>query len=112
LQGPGVIGGTGAELPIDTRPTLADAGISKKLSAQAQKMAALPPEAFEANSMSSIRILMPVSPGLSRVHARQLLLCRSAHPGEEGCRGAEATPRGSFWRFQSGTARNETLNVL
>lgn len=38
--------GTGAE-PVSP-PRLADVGISKKLSSQAQKMAALPPEAFEA----------------------------------------------------------------
>lgn len=34
------------------RPTLAEAGITKKLSAQAQKMAALPPEQFEAKLSS------------------------------------------------------------
>ena len=32
----------------DTRPTLADAGIDKKLSARAQKLAAVPEKQFEA----------------------------------------------------------------
>ncbi|MGY4294600.1 N6-adenosine-specific RNA methylase IME4 [Bradyrhizobium sp. i1.4.4] len=43
---------TGAAPEPVLRPTLADAGISKKLSSQAQKMAALPPEAFEAKLTS------------------------------------------------------------
>ncbi len=34
--------------PRDERPKLADSGIDKKLSAKAQKMAALPPDEFEA----------------------------------------------------------------
>lgn len=37
-----------AEEPRDERPTLADSGIDKKLSAKAQKMAAIPPEQFSA----------------------------------------------------------------
>jgi hypothetical protein len=37
-----------AEEPRDERPTLAEAGIDKKLSAKAQKMAAIPPEQFKA----------------------------------------------------------------
>lgn len=42
------LGGADAEQPkSDERPTLADAGISRKLSSQAQKLAALPPEQFE-----------------------------------------------------------------
>lgn len=39
--------GTSGE-PRDERPTLADSGIDKKLSAKAQKMAAMPPEQFSA----------------------------------------------------------------
>lgn len=47
----GVIGGTQAEPPINTAPTLADVGLTKKESAQAQfiaKVAETKPEAFEA----------------------------------------------------------------
>lgn len=40
-------GGSFEEPPVDTRPTLADAGIDKKLSARAQKLAAVPAEQFE-----------------------------------------------------------------
>ena len=42
--------------PRDTTPTLADMGISKKLSAQAQKVAALPPEEYRnlVNSSESV----------------------------------------------------------
>src|SRR5260370_37165457 len=43
-----LVGGTSREPPRDTRPTLAQAGIDKKLSARAQKLAAIPPAAFEA----------------------------------------------------------------
>lgn len=41
------IGGSREELPKDNRPTLASAGIDKKLSARAQKTAAIPEKAFE-----------------------------------------------------------------
>ncbi len=42
-----LVGGTSREPPRDTRPTLAEAGIDKKLSSRAQKMHALPTAAFE-----------------------------------------------------------------
>jgi N6-adenosine-specific RNA methylase IME4 len=43
------LGGADAEQPkADERPTLAQAGITRKLSSQAQKLAALPPEKFES----------------------------------------------------------------
>ena len=42
------LGGSSAEPPkIDERPTLEQAGINKKLSMRAQKMAAIEPEKFE-----------------------------------------------------------------
>lgn len=42
------VGGTEKEPPRDERPTLADAGIDKKLSSRAQKLAALPTDEFES----------------------------------------------------------------
>lgn len=42
-----ILGGSSEEPPKDTRPTLADAGIDKKLSSRAQKMAAVPEQEFE-----------------------------------------------------------------
>lgn len=41
--------GTGREPVKDERPTLADAGIDKKLSSRAQKLAAVPEEKFKAD---------------------------------------------------------------
>ena len=41
------IGGATEEPPKDNRPTLAEAGIDKKLSSRAQKLAAVPEEKFE-----------------------------------------------------------------
>jgi ParB family chromosome partitioning protein len=46
LVGPGVIGGSGNEPPIDT-PTLEELGVDKKKSAYAHKLAALSKEEFE-----------------------------------------------------------------
>ncbi len=43
-----LVGGATREPPRDTRPTLADAGIDKKLSSRAQKLAAVPDRDFEA----------------------------------------------------------------
>lgn len=48
LRGRDSSGGSVAAPPEDTRPKLSDAGIDKKLSAHAQKVAALPPAAFES----------------------------------------------------------------
>src|SRR5260370_41464534 len=42
-----LVGGTSREPPRDTRPTLAEAGIDKKLSSPAQKSHTLPTAAFE-----------------------------------------------------------------
>jgi N6-adenosine-specific RNA methylase IME4 len=42
------VSGSEKEPVMDDRPKLADIGISKKLSSRAQKMAAVPPEKFEA----------------------------------------------------------------
>ncbi len=41
------LGGANEEPPKDTRPTLAEAGIDKKLSSRAQKLAAVPKDEFE-----------------------------------------------------------------
>ncbi len=41
------LGGANDEPPKDTRPTLAEAGIDKKLSSRAQKLAAVPEDEFE-----------------------------------------------------------------
>lgn len=48
------LGGTQVEPPKDSRPTLADAGIDKKLSSRAQKLAAVPEKERE-NLISSYR---------------------------------------------------------
>src|SRR5207244_1477441 len=42
-----LVGGATREPPRDTRPTLAEAGIDKKLSSRAQKLAAVPEPDFE-----------------------------------------------------------------
>lgn len=42
------VGGTNKEPPIDDRPTLAEAGIDKKLSSRAQKLAEMPEKEFES----------------------------------------------------------------
>jgi N6-adenosine-specific RNA methylase IME4 len=48
LKGREVSGGTKSEQPEDNRPTLAEAGIDRKLSSRAQRVAELPPEKFDA----------------------------------------------------------------
>lgn len=48
LRGRDDSGGAVAEQPEDARPTLAEAGISRKLSSRAQRLAAMPLEQFEA----------------------------------------------------------------
>jgi N6-adenosine-specific RNA methylase IME4 len=48
LAGPGVIGGSAGEPPIE-RPNLANLGVSKKLSSHCQKLAAVPRERFLAD---------------------------------------------------------------
>ena len=48
------LGGTQEEPPKDIRPTLADVGVSKKLSSRAQKLASIPEDDFE-NTLSEHR---------------------------------------------------------
>ena len=48
---PGKTGSKGAPV-LDQRPTLADAGIDKKLSSRAQKLAAVPEAEFEGSLVS------------------------------------------------------------
>lgn len=47
LTGPGIIGGTKSEPPIES-PTLAEIGIDKKRSAQAQKLSDIPEQRLDA----------------------------------------------------------------
>ncbi|UGA46704.1 hypothetical protein HU230_0011950 [Bradyrhizobium quebecense] len=48
LRGRNVSGGSVSEQPEDDRPTLAEAGIDRKLSSKAQRLAAMPAAEFEA----------------------------------------------------------------
>ena len=80
----------------DERPTLADAGISKKLSSHAQKMAAVPPEEFEAR-IGAWRA--EVSEGQSRVTMDLMRIGEAAINGARAVMGSRQEPDDSLDYF-------------
>jgi hypothetical protein len=81
--------GTKAAPVLDSRPTLADAGVDKKLSMRAQRLAAIPPEEYEddlaewrAHALNvTTRVSLPKVP--LKIPGKRLKRART--PGSELC---------------------------
>jgi hypothetical protein len=78
----------------EVRPTLADAGIDKKLSSRAQKLAAVPEEQFERTLARAIRLAYSLS--------RRMVAQPDATDGPPGCTAGRFRVRGMlkfgcFW---------------
>ena len=72
------------KVPVQELPTLADDGIDKKLSSRAQKVAAVPEDKFEADTISVVPL--PCDGSVSRAMPRRSPASASCMPTAKACR--------------------------